>query len=565
MSQVKRYRQFAEIIDTIRPATIVEIGTNQGDRAEAVCRAALQHRDKVHYTGYDLFEDATPEINAEEKNKKPLARESEVSKRLSAIPGVTFELIKGNTRTTLHGTDVVADLVFIDGGHSVETIRGDYEAVKGSSCIVFDDYYTSGVDTSKHGCNEVIKDQPHELLPREDVNSGVGIKLAVVGYSIKWAPAIRRIWEKDNLRSVAVWRPGFRRKVDLLVVANALEPLLDYDEQLDSIREHCNRMFFVIKADYRSLDWWRKEIEKKFQVLEWFGAPHEINGPTTEVCGTASKLLLVGELNAKGVMAEDERFEHTKINCPKVSKRLKNVPEPHDRVAVIVCYGPSLSDTWTDLVGQLKFNGGDVFSVSGAHDFLIRRDIIPKYHVECDPRPHKADNLQRPAKGVEYLIASCCHPVLVDKLVPYDLTLWHMCNGEESFRTVDELEPDQFMVHGGGNAGLRAIAVAYVMGYRKFIIYGMDCSFRGEKEWAGPHAGKKKKSHIEVVCEGETFQTSPVMVSYARQFFSTMENAPGAEFTMVGDGLLQSMVKASMNQGDSSDLRTDAPSQSVVA
>jgi hypothetical protein len=46
--------------------------------------------------------------------------------------------------------------------------------------------------------------------------------------------------------------------------------------------------------------------------------------------------------------------------------------------------------------------------------------------------------------------------VLVDKLLPYDLTLWHMCNGEESFRTVDELEPDQFMVHGGGNAGLSA-------------------------------------------------------------------------------------------------------------
>ncbi len=566
--EVKRYRQFADIIETMQPKTIVEIGTNAGHNAERMCLEALKYQKEVHYTGYDLFEDTTPELNVAEKNGKGAARMADVEARLAAIQGLTFELVRGNTRKTLHGTEVIADLVFIDGGHSVETIRGDYEAVKGSSCIIFDDYYLAGVDTTKFGCNEVVRTTQHELLPRVDVNNGTSIQMAAVGYSVKWADAFKRIREKDGIKSLAIWRPGFRRLVDVMGVINSLESQMDVDGALEDIRAHCNRMFFSIKADgLRSMEWWRKEIEKKFQVHEWFGDVHEYGGPVSEVCGTARKLLLIGELNAKGVMEESERFEHAKANIPKVSKRLVNVEEPHGDLAIIVCYGPSLSQTWTDLIGQLKFHGGDVFSVSGAHDFLMKRDIIPKYHVECDPRPHKTENIKRQNTETEYLIASCCHPSLVDHLVNHkaNVTLWHMCNGEESFRTVDELEPDQFMVHGGGSAGLRAIAVAYVMGYRHFAIYGMDCSFQGDKEWAGPHAGKKKKTQIEVVCNGETFQTSPVMISYARHFFSTMENAPGAKFTLIGHGLLSAMVKAGMKQEAAPDLRENAASQQAVA
>jgi uncharacterized Rossmann fold enzyme/predicted O-methyltransferase YrrM len=569
LADVKRYRQFTDIIEVIRPKTIIEIGTNTGKRAEDLCREALKYRSAVHYIGYDLFEDANPVTNAAEKNKKRPASERAVSELLSSIPGVTFELVKGNTRTTLHGTEMVADLVFIDGGHSVETIAGDYDAVKQSSCIVFDDYYTSGEDTKKFGCNEVVKHLPHELLPREDSHGGLSIKMAVVGYSTKWADAFKRIWKKDNIKTFAVWRPGFKRKVDMLAVINSLEPIMDVDPVLEEIREHCNRMFFVLKADgLRSLEWWRSEIGKKFDINEWFGAIHEYGAPANEVCGTARKLLLLGEIGAKGVMDESERFEHTKINIAKVANRLPQPPEPHDRTAIIVCYGPSLNDTWPDLLGHLKFSAGDVFSVSGAHDFILRRDVTPKYHVECDPRPHKTDNIKRQNGETEYLIASCCHPSLVDHLVgsKCNVTLWHMCNGEESFRTIDELEPDQFMVHGGGSAGLRAIAVAYVMGYRNFVIYGMDCSFKGEQEWAGPHAGKKKKSRTVVTCEGEKFETAPVMINYARQFLSTMENAPGAQFTLVGHGLLSAMVKAGMKQEETvPDFRDNAAGQQAVA
>lgn len=179
-----RYDQLPELIVKARPQLIVEVGTHRGARAMLMCRAALSCRNNVHYIGYDLFDEATAETNAIEMNGKGSGDIAVVWQKLDLLkdhnPGFTYDLIKGNTRQTLHGKNIMADFAFIDGGHSVETIRGDYEALKHSRLVVFDDYYMSGIDTAKFGCNSVIADIPHKVLPREDVFGGTAIRMAVV-------------------------------------------------------------------------------------------------------------------------------------------------------------------------------------------------------------------------------------------------------------------------------------------------------------------------------------------------------------------------------------------------
>lgn len=179
-----RYDQLRVLIDEAKPKTIVEIGTHRAARACMICLQALQHNREVHYTGYDLFEDATPETNETEMNGKGVGSLLIAQQKLGSLqrahPGFAYRLVKGNTRDTLHGRSVLSDFVFIDGGHSVETIRGDYEAVKGSKIIVFDDYYLSGADTSKYGCNEVVRDLPHMILPHADDFGGLSVKMAVL-------------------------------------------------------------------------------------------------------------------------------------------------------------------------------------------------------------------------------------------------------------------------------------------------------------------------------------------------------------------------------------------------
>jgi uncharacterized Rossmann fold enzyme len=551
---IKRYEQLKKLVGFVKPKVIIEVGTHKGVRAEMMCREAVKHQERVHYIGYDLFDEATAETNEQELNGKGAGSEAGARSRLENIDGLTFEFIKGNTRDTLHGKDVRGDFVFIDGGHSVETIRGDYEALKASRMIAFDDWYDGNkVDLSKFGCNEVLRNVRHEILPEADNHNGLTIRLAVVGYAHKWHGAVERLRKKDGHKDFVFWRGGETVKSDLVCACNTLECEPDVDAALESIKKLVRkRALFVVKADaICDTAYWRKKLEKHFQILEWMEPPD-----SGEAVAMGMPLAVVGEWQSRGVMDDDKRFDQTKANCAVVSKRVNVSPDlKHDRKAVIVCYGPSLLQTWPELQAEETYMGADLFSVSGAHDFMVRRGIKPTFHVECDPRPHKAANLNMPQEGVQYLIASCCHPELIDKLKDFDLSLWHLCNGQDSFRIMEEIESEknQVLITGGGSVGLRSIALAYAMGYREFHIYGMDCSFSSDeepKQWAGPHKGKKQKV-IDIKTETDRwFKTSPVLVTYARHFFDTVQRAPDASFYLAGDGLLQEMGKISMQQED---------------
>ena len=161
----KRYEKMTQLIQQVKPKTILEIGTWSGDRAMQLVQDALQYQPEVHYIGYDLFEDATPETDREELNVKRHFSTEQVNTRLENFRKKTrlnfsWELIKGNTRETL--TPQVVDFAFVDGGHSLETIESDWEAVKNSKMVVFDDYYLPDEnnlipDVEHWGANKIVE------------------------------------------------------------------------------------------------------------------------------------------------------------------------------------------------------------------------------------------------------------------------------------------------------------------------------------------------------------------------------------------------------------------------
>lgn len=177
-----RYAQINGLIAKIKPTTIAEIGTWNGYRAIEMAKEALKHQQRVTYYGFDLFEYANEQTDAEEKNVKPHYTKELVAKFLEdfkrSYPGFDYVLTAGNTRETLKSMAV--DFAFIDGGHSVETIRGDYEALKNSKFILFDDYYEGGIDVELYGCNRVIEKLKHTILPVGDPVAGGGITKFVV-------------------------------------------------------------------------------------------------------------------------------------------------------------------------------------------------------------------------------------------------------------------------------------------------------------------------------------------------------------------------------------------------
>jgi len=157
---------FKNIIEQIKPETIGEIGCHDGRTAVQLCQYALnQHNNKVIYTGYDAFDDITEEESFSiEVNGKGLGSQKEAIRWLTKVKNrfsdrFEFSLIKGFTSKTLTAPKIY-DLVYIDAGHSYESVLHDWNMVKDSKVIIFDDHHLDGV-------NKVLKEVVEPLYEVE--------------------------------------------------------------------------------------------------------------------------------------------------------------------------------------------------------------------------------------------------------------------------------------------------------------------------------------------------------------------------------------------------------------
>jgi hypothetical protein len=201
--KLKRYAQLTEALKRTRCETLVEIGTWNGRRAEELVAAALRRSPTVAYYGFDLFEQLTEEDLAAEFSKRPPSRSTVESKlyrfqrRVRALNVVRpwrrrsfqFALHQGHTRDTLPlfrqaHPHFRAQFIFIDGGHSIETIANDWDNcsqfVDPAGAIFLDDFYGDEELAERFGCNKLIERlQVHpawdvSILPETDTIEDLG-------------------------------------------------------------------------------------------------------------------------------------------------------------------------------------------------------------------------------------------------------------------------------------------------------------------------------------------------------------------------------------------------------
>jgi len=183
-----RYEALYEQIHAIHPQTIMEIGTHLGKRSEMMVRAAREHRNYVHYFGFDLFDKITEQQTKEEFHGKDKPSYVTARKRLYNSGGV-FTLIEGNTLLTLprFNPSLPIDFIFVDGGHSIETIQSDWtqcqRLMHEKTVVIFDDYYI-GNQNENVGCANLVNslDEVYEveiLLPIDKIEHR-NLEIAVV-------------------------------------------------------------------------------------------------------------------------------------------------------------------------------------------------------------------------------------------------------------------------------------------------------------------------------------------------------------------------------------------------
>lgn len=242
----------------------------------------------------------------------------------------------------------------------------------------------------------------------------------------------------------------------------------------------------------------------------------------------------VPELFSPGVMDWSERLANVDYAMSLGLPQLEMQPEQKGHMT-LACYGPSLKHTYRDMTGT-------VMSVSGAHDYLIEHGRIPTFHVEADPRPHKAGMLKRANDETQYLIASACHHSVFEALKGRNVRVFHYDNGPESQWWHASNAPNTPLIGGGSTVGLRAFEVAHVLGFRALEVHGMDSSFeKSGKQWAGPHTGRLKDAFL-VTCNGRPFWTSSLMVQAARECCAFVLNHE-IKIRFRGDGMIREMLK----------------------
>ena len=225
-------------------------------------------------------------------------------------------------------------------------------------------------------------------------------------------------------------------------------------------------------------------------------------------------------------------------------------PCKHDGTFVIVGSGPTLKNHIKDIIKEQRA-GRPICAINGAADYLTFHNVIPDLFLTTDPRPMPQNFKYRNPKTV-YLIASRCHPDTLNSVMAIskgtNVMLWHAW--------MDKAETDELInqkkigIGGGTTSGLRAINVAYVMGFRKVHMYGLDSCLdeEGAKRVMDGKMADEVKT-IDVIVGGRRFVCNMAMAQQADDFQGVYDIMPDMKITSFGDGLISAIIEQRKAQG----------------
>jgi len=264
-----------------------------------------------------------------------------------------------------------------------------------------------------------------------------------------------------------------------------------------------------------------------------------------------------------GMLPVDEKvfLNQLRSNCRLDLPLLKMTPD-HDKIMVMVCGGPTAKLYLEDIRKKRQDDKYRIFCSNKTHDWLIENGIIPHYQFIIDPKESKIKDIKNPHKDVTYLIGLSVHPKVYEQLKGYNIIRVAALSGTavDNINDVQILkafyDPDEYTIlEGGSMAGLRAMTLGNIMGYKTVEFYGFDSCFfdyneKGEPIYYSYHK-ERGENIIECKCEdGKVYQSTPVFASQAREFIKWKQRLEWMMFIIHGDSLT-----AHINELDNEKLR----------
>tara|TARA_B100000780_G_C21074379_1_gene432473 strand:+ start:658 stop:1287 length:630 start_codon:yes stop_codon:yes gene_type:complete len=177
-------------IEKHKPKTFLEVGVFQGVTSKNVCKKLYEiNKKNFSFYGIDVFEDTDTNFDNREMTSKhnrlsnPLKHlifNIILKKNLYSIESIyeflkkfknNVHLYKGLSDTELLRIDMSKiDMVFLDGGHSYETVKNDLSiilrGIKKNKIIICDDY-----DQASYGVKKAVDELTDEVFKIKKLNN----------------------------------------------------------------------------------------------------------------------------------------------------------------------------------------------------------------------------------------------------------------------------------------------------------------------------------------------------------------------------------------------------------
>ena len=245
------------------------------------------------------------------------------------------------------------------------------------------------------------------------------------------------------------------------------------------------------------------------------------------------------EITVQAAGTAEELCSNIRSALSRGLPELTLAPIKHDGHIVLVASGWSMPD-YIDEIKAHRRAGRPIVAVKAAHDFLVENGVNPDMWVNLDPRD-RTNGIQRLNDHTVYMPASRCPPSTFDYLKGRKVLLWHSwAEGPE----MEAIGPGKLAVGGGTTSGLRAVNIGYLLGFRKFTMYGYDSCNRadGVKRFTGDVTGPA----IDVFVggpSGKKFSCNMAMAQQANEFQKLFDVMGDLQVEVKGPGLIAEIMR----------------------
>lgn len=273
----------------------------------------------------------------------------------------------------------------------------------------------------------------------------------------------------------------------------------------------------------------------KFVIFHGEPRPHMVSGWVSKVWKIGGGTALEFEIQCN---TEDKILIENIRHALKLSYPRLNPINAHEGHAVLVGGGPSLKDNIHEIAERQK-HGQVIFAMNNVFNWLVDNGITPDCHVMLDARTENAEFL--PKKNTLCYYASQCSPEVFQG--NNDIIIWHsLANGIQDIIGENTGDP---LVGGGSSVGMKALALAHILGYRNMHLYGYDSSYTNGENHAYKQPLNDKEKIIEVEMNGQKYQAAAWMCTQVEEFkeVARLLMEDGCTLTIHGDGLLPDVAK----------------------